>query len=432
MPASYIGNLYNTIDQELGKEGLYCCDASRVGDSRYPLCTANSMIGGCFLSESSIDLVSIDPVTKEWCVQTGLDENCVIDGRYLSSSTLTMQATFLDQEVYYTTALAPSKEICESYSSVTVSNQYKTSTCPSNQLPDSCQSFQVSYCYPDTSGSTIGIGVLGPKTGNNHCVAICENRGGTYSDCREYCTEYICDTRTVYEGPGCNIPAACQPSTPFVVEEVVVDPTTVSSCIPATEPPFAARSCAQGGCTFDSAGTVILFDEPEATALSRNSGYVFNEDNTLKTIGPFTPPTPVEINYTINPQPGQGYCVPHGTVLNDNGNLVVCGDDDDVQYVSNFGDYWCPEEFIPFGEGNTDYGGEVLCAPAEDVCDFGRPEDITCGTIFGSDDSLFGDYNAECVVQSQNVNAYEEACCLEASFNGFEIYGDGVDTVTVY
>lgn len=416
---SYVAGNWNTFDNFLTTNNYgYCCDGGRSGDPNYPLCNAGSA-DGCFISNESLSL-SLQGST-EWCVQSGTDQNCVVDGSLLQSSAELKNLTFLSNNLRASTAVrydAIGKDdyICTQYNAARGSIVYQGSTCN----VENCEAVNVTTCSPTENFSFLEPPHPGPVS---NCYARCETlhgQGAPFISCTEQCASYTCTTEEVYYGNSCDIPAGCEKS--VEVEVVDVDPNSVSNCFA----PSNYYQCQVGtACAFaPPPEPMIVEDEPSVV-----EGSVHDPSTQGDFLTYFIRLEEINVSFIdeFNPQSGVDYCVPHGTQVNDSGNLLVCGDALNTQ---NFGDYWCP----PGYEYND---GIDTCVPEEDICQAGPVGTNSCADITNpGNDTYFNAYESGCVEKTAgapgSADVYDETCCLDAVFNDFEIYGMDVGNVKVY
>jgi hypothetical protein len=455
----------NLWDSNLEDENLYCCTADRIGDANYPLCQSptsepDEFLNGCFISESTFDY-SLDPAPSvEWCVAQGEDPNCVIDGEYLAPYT----ETSCEPDVFSTNLLAstgvlteidgvalpnsgyPRKVISKGFIADSVYELTHETLDTSCDIADTtnCEVSTITICNPifdEDSGTEIET-QNGPSTA---CVSLCEEQSSTsgLDNCKLLCASYTCEEHEVYHGAYCEIEDSC-------VEEVTQ--IVAFDAIPAFAPqggmnPFVFKDDLVGpfqgfcqGMTLDGspfcpfstpvfANSDLRFveaDPAEVEAAVNNAGEFLMETILYEQVE--EPAEEFCQTITITPEAGTQYCVPNGHTAQMNLGPVVCMDDENTQ---NFGDYWCPNGF----EYNTEYG---FCVVEEALCASGQAGTVACADITTvENDGYFNQYNANCVANEDvpgSLIAYDETCCLAATFNDFELYttGNTQNNVRVY
>lgn len=360
----------------------------------------------------------------EWCVQSGPDANCVIDGAYLSDVTTSINVTFVNQEVLATSALrfqnnGVTQSLCEQYGSTQETFTYTASSCPVENLPAACQAFTVQSCTPTSDLLQIEL-----HSGSSNCMAICDvDDQGNNINCQEHCADYVCQDAVIYAGPGCTVPAQC--AVPVTVTVTSIEDNVVSQCLDGRSGLIDGSACVSGqGCYLtNKAESYDYYYSASEERVSADLGRNYDRTHVVKTLGPLAL-TPTTVTQTTTFDTGTTYCVPHGTEITDGSNTAICGDSDtDSQ---NFGDYWCPQGF------EYRLSPYASCVPRDALCAQGPVGTVSCQDITSpGTDSLYGAYDAGCVENTGTAgvpaDVYDQTCCLDAIFNNFEIYSKNTD-----
>ncbi|MGE0793646.1 MAG: hypothetical protein AB7V77_05710, partial [Candidatus Woesearchaeota archaeon] len=101
-------------------------------------------------------------------------------------------------------------------------------------------------------------------------------------------------------------------------------------------------------------------------------------------------------------------------------NTLQC--DKDVDDLSEFGEYWCPEGYKI---EEDDVTKELICIKDYAVCAVGYTGSITpsCDTLFTPKDDYWNLYDDVCFEDTLTTNIYDVACCLDIVLNdNFNIY----------